>query len=520
MSLLRNFTTVGGATFSSRILGFVRDMFLAAALGTGPVADAFVVAFRLPNLFRRLFAEGAFNSAFVPMFARTLEGEGEAEARRFGGEALSILLTALLVLTALAEITMPLLMFVLAPGFASDPEKFDLSVLLTRIAFPYLTLVSLVALYSGVLNSRGKFAAAAFAPAMLNFVFIGALILVLWLGLSNSFEAGLILSWATVIGGVLQLGVVVWAAHRAGMGLPLLRPRLTRRVRQFLRLVVPGAVSGGVTQINIVIGTIIASLVPGAVSYLYYADRLYQLPLGIVGVAIGVVLLPDLARQLRAGQSETARHTQNRALEFAMALTLPAAIALAVLAVPLVHVLFERGEFDASDTAATAAALAAFAVGLPSFVLIKVFQPGFFAREDTKTPMWFAAVGVVLNIALSLALFPIFQHVGIAAATTISGWVNACLLGFTLWRRGYFQADEGLKRRLPLLALAAVLMGLVLYFAQSLFAPLIADPSEVVRFLTIFAVAIVGVMLFVLFCQITGVVDFRRVFSAVRRRRA
>ena len=353
MSLLKNFATVGGATAASRVLGFVRDMFIAAALGTGPVADAFFVAFRFPNLFRRLFAEGAFNSAFVPLFAKALEGDGEAEARRFGEEALSGLLFALLALSAVIEIAMPLFMFVMAPGFSADPEKFDLTVLLTRIAFPYLTLVSLVALYSGVLNARGKFAAAAFAPTLLNVVLVAALVLIFELGYADTPNAGIVLSAATVIGGVAQLAMVAWAAARNGMLLRLVRPRWDERMKRLAALALPGVLAGGITQINIVIGTMIASLAPGAVSYLYYADRIYQLPLGIVGIAIGIVLLPDLSRRLRAGRDDLADHTQNRALEFAMALTLPAAIALIVMAEPIIALLYQRGSFAAADTNAT-----------------------------------------------------------------------------------------------------------------------------------------------------------------------
>ena len=408
MSLLKNFATVGGATASSRVLGFVRDMFIAAALGTGPVADAFFVAFRFPNLFRRLFAEGAFNSAFVPLFAKALEGDGEDEARRFAEEALSGLLTALLVVTAVIEIAMPLFMFVLAPGFSADPEKFDLTVVLTRIAFPYLTFVSLVALYSGVLNARGRFAAAAFAPALLNVVLIAALVAVFWFGHADTPSAGV---W-------LDLGHhrrrrrparLRWSGRppHDGMVLRLVWPRLTPRLRRLAALALPGVLAGGITQINIVIGTMIASLAPGAVSYLYYADRIYQLPLGIVGIAIGIVLLPDLSRQLRAGRHDLVDFTQNRALEFAMALTLPAAVALIVMAHPIIALLFQRGSFDAADTAATAGALAAFAAGLPAFVLVKVFSPGFFAREDTRTPMWFAGITVAVNVVVSLALFPL-----------------------------------------------------------------------------------------------------------------
>ena len=519
MSLLKNFATVGGATATSRILGFVRDIFVAAALGTGPVADAFFVAFRFPNLFRRLFAEGAFNSAFVPLYARALEGEGEAEARKFGEEALSVLLTSLLVVTAIAEITMPLLMFVMAPGFSADPAKFDLTVVLTRIAFPYLSLVSLVAFYSGVLNSRGRFAAAAFAPALLNVVLIAALLFVFWKGWDSHPAAGTVLSVATVIGGVAQLALVMVATHRAGAVMSLRRPRLTPRVRRLIKLGVPGVIAGGITQINIVIGTMIASMAPGAVSYLYYADRLYQLPLGIVGIAIGVVLLPDLSRQLRAGRGDLASHSENRAVEFAMALTLPSAVALFVMAQPIIEVLFQRGSFGPADTVETAGALAAFAVGLPAFVLVKVFSPGFFAREDTRTPMWFAGISVAVNVALSLALFPFLAHVGIAIATAASGWVNAGLLAITLYRRGHFTPDVSLRRRLPLILLAAVLMGVGLLLAMWLMGPMLGHASFLVRASAVGILVLAGVVLFAVFCQLTGAADFRRAIGLALNRR-
>ncbi len=515
MALLKNFITVGAATASSRVLGFARDMLVAAALGTGPVADAFIVAFRFPNLFRRLFAEGAFNSAFVPLFSRALEEGGEEEANRFGSEALSALLTILLIFVAITEIAMPLLMHVLAPGFADDPAKFDLTVFLTRIAFPYLALVSLLALFSGALNAHGRFAAAAFAPALLNVVFIAALIIVLVAGFDETDNAGIILSWATLVGGVAQLAVVVWAARRAGMNLRLVRPRLTPGVRRLMRLFVPGALAGGITQINIVVGTIIASLSPGAVSYLYYADRVYQLPLGIVGVAIGVVLLPDLTRQLRGGREDLATHTQNRSLEFAMALTLPAAVALVVAAHPIIAVLFQRGAFAAADTTATASALIAFAVGLPAFVLIKVLQPAFFAREDTKTPMWFAGVSVVVNIGGSLILFPSLAHVGIAIATAAAGWVDAGLLAFALWRRRMIVIDADARRRVPLILLAALLMGVALYFGIDLVDGWLNDPAILVRGGALALIVLGGVLLFGVFVQLTGAVDFRK---ALRRR--
>lgn len=517
MSLARNFATVGAATAISRVLGFVRDVLIAAALGTGPIADAFIVAFRIPNLFRRLFAEGAFNAAFVPLYAKSLEGEGEDTARGLAEEALSGLLATLLVLTAVVEIAMPVLMFVLAPGFIEDQAKFDLTIVLTRIAFPYLVFVSLLALYSGMLNARGRFAAAAFAPAMLNVVFIIALAGVFMSGFADRPAAGYTLAWATLAGGIVQLGIVMWAAARDGVTLRLAWPRWTPRLKRLTTLAVPGLLSGGVTQINIVVGTIIASLAPGAVSFIYYADRIYQLPLGVVGVAIGIALLPELSRQLRAGHEDLALNSQNRAMEFAMALTLPAAVALLVMPAPIIMVLFERGSFTAADTAATAAALMGFAVGLPAFIIIKVFSPGFFAREDTRTPMWFAAISVGVNIAVSLILFPILSYVGIAIATSVAGWLNGGLLALTLWRRGHYRMDPGLMRRLPLQALAAVLMGAGLALGLRVADGWLDDPAVLVRVGALAVMVLAGVVLYALFCQITGAFDFVRLVARFRR---
>ncbi|HDL16512.1 MAG TPA: murein biosynthesis integral membrane protein MurJ, partial [Rhizobiales bacterium] len=387
MKLYRSFATVGAMTMVSRVLGFVRDIFIASVLGTGMVADAFFVAFRFPNLFRRLFAEGAFNSAFVPLFSKKVEGDGARAARQFANEALSGLVAVLLLVTAIAEISMPWLMYAIAPGFTGNPEKFDLAVLLTRIAFPYLLFVSVVALFSGMLNALHRFAVAAFAPVLLNVVLISVMAGVSWAGFGNTPEAGEALAWGVALGGVAQLLVLVFWARRAGIGLRLQRPRMTPGVRRLVTLGIPGVIAGGITQVNLLIGTIIASMQDSAVSWLYYADRIYQLPLGLVGIAIGVVLLPDLSRKLRASDGDGALHSQNRSLELSLLLTLPAAVALMVMPYPIIQVLFERGAFSEADTVATATALAAFAAGLPAFVLVKVFSPGFFAREDTRTPM-------------------------------------------------------------------------------------------------------------------------------------
>ncbi len=467
MSLLKSAFTVGGLTMVSRVMGFVRDVLLASVVGTGPVADAFVVAFRFPNLFRRLFGEGAFNAAFVPLFAKRLEGEGPVAARRFGEEVLAALLFALLVFLAIAEIAMPVLMYAFAPGFADDREKFDLTVTMTRIAFPYLAFMSLVALLAGVLNSLHRFAAAAAAPILLNIVMITVLGLITFAGWGATPRTGQALVWGVCFAGLAQL-VMLWvAAHRAGMTLLLQRPRMTPGVRRLIALGIPGVIAGGITQVNIVVSTIIASLQDSAPSWLYYADRIYQLPLGVVGVAIGVVLLPELARRLRAGDGDGVANSQNRAVEFAMFLTVPSAIALMAMPYPVIQVLFERGAFTAADTKATADALAAFAAGLPAFVLIKIFSPGFFAREDTRTPMYFAGASVVINIVLALALFPWIGHVGIALATTLAGWANAGLLAVTLTRRGHFHSDGRLRRHLLIMLALSLVMGAAVFAGAS-----------------------------------------------------
>ncbi len=502
----------------SRVLGFVRDILIANVLGTGKVAEAFFVAFRFPNLFRRLFAEGAFNSAFIPLFSKKLEGEGAAEAKKFAEEAMAVLVFALIILTALAELFMPWLMLGLAAGFAKDPEKFDLAVLLTRITFPYLIFVSLLALFSGILNGFHKFAAAAAAPVVLNIVFIGTLVACIWLGLGNSPQAGVVIAWAVSIAGLLQLLVVWFAAKRIGMALKLRLPRMTPGTKSLVRLGIPGAIAGGITQINIVIGTIIASMQDHAMSWLYYADRLYQLPLGVIGIAIGVVLLPNIARSLRAGQFEEAMNSQNRSLEFSMLLTMPAAIALIVIPQPILQTLFQRGAFSAADTLAVSNALFAFAWGLPAFVLIKVFSPGYFARENTKTPMYYAGISMMVNVVVSLMLFPYYGHVGIAWGTTIAGWVNALMLWFTLSSYGHFVLDWDAKKSLPGIFLASLIMGVGLYYAKTPLLPWFDVSTPIWGKVSALLVLVMGGMvLYGLAALLTGAVNLRKIRGAMRR---
>jgi len=511
MNLVRSAATVGGMTMISRVLGFVRDILIAGTLGTGPIADAFFVAFKFPNLFRRLFAEGAFNSAFVPLFAKRLEGEGKASAKRFAEEALSGLLFTLIVLTIVAEITMPWLMHVIAPGFVDTPDKFDMGILFTRIAFPYLMFMSLVALLSAVLNSVGRFTAAAAAPILLNIVLVGALLL----AAPHFDNPGLVLAWGVAVAGAAQFAMLLIAVKRAGFDFHLRRPRMTPGVKRLVALGIPGIIAGGITQFNLLVGSIIASLQDGAVSLLYYADRIYQLPLGVVGIAIGIVLLPDLSRRLRADDGGGANNAQNRAFEFAMLLTVPAAVALAVIPVPIIQVLFERGAFSAADTQGTALALAGFAIGLPAFVLTKVLSPGFFAREDTVTPMRFAAIGIAVNIVGSLALFFWIGHLGIALATSAAAWVNAGLLGVRLVRLGHFEFDARLKSRLPRLALASAIMGAGLWIGADLAAPFLMA-GFLVSTLSLVMLIAGGATLFAVATLVTGTAKVSELKGAFR----
>jgi len=460
MNLLRNIATVGGMTMISRVLGFVRDILVAAVLGAGPLADAFFVAFKLPNLFRRLFAEGAFNAAFVPQFAGFLESNGKDVARVFAEQALAVLLWSLLVFTILFEIAMPWIMLGFAPGFADDSGQFELTVLLTRITFPYLLFISLVSLLAGVLNSLGRFAAAAATPILLNLCLIGA---ILWLVQFTPTPAHA-LAWGVAIAGMVQFWWLLANVMKAGIHLRLPFPKLTPAVRTMIKRIVPVAIGAGVYQISLVIDTVIASLLPsGSISYLFFADRVNQLPMGVVGVAVGTALLPLLARQVRAGDEAAALHSQNRALEFTLFLALPAAAALIVIAGPVVNVLFERGEFTAADSAATAGALAVYATGLPAYVLVKGLSPGFFAREDTATPVKIGLLAVAVNLVLNLILMGPLLHVGIAAATSASAWLNAGLLAYILYRRGHFVLDERLKSQLPRMVVASGIMGAGLF---------------------------------------------------------
>ncbi len=475
MKLYRSFATVGGMTMLSRILGFAREILIAFFFGAGWVADAFFVAFRFPNLFRRIFAEGAFNAAFIPLFSKKLEGEGKSGAKRFAEDAMALLLTMLLILLAIAELTMPWIAYAIAPGFSRNPEKLQLVIILSQIMFPYLLFVSIAAFLSGILNALGRFALAAAAPVILNVILVGILLYAVYAGLTDTKSVILYMSWGVFITGVLHMLMLVYAVQKENLILEFRRPRFTSEMRHFLMLAIPGVIVGAVTQINILIGQSIVSFQNGAVSVLNFADRIYQLPLGMIGIAIGVVLLPNISAQLRSGNMKGVHNSQNRSLEFSLLLTIPASVALFVAPEEIVRVLFERGKFSVENTQHTAWALAAFAWGLPSFVLIKVFTPAFFAREDTMTPMIYAVIGIACNTVLSIVLYQFIGFVGIAIATTVAGWVTTGLLWNKLRKMGYFKADRQLIMSLGPILVSSVIMGCLIWFGvqigSHLFAP-------------------------------------------------
>ncbi len=484
MGLVKKFMTVGGATLGSRVFGFARETLMAAALGTGPMADVFYAAFRFPNLFRRLFAEGAFNAAFVPLFAKEIEANGVDGAKRFSEEVFGVLFSVLMLITIVMELSMPLLVrWVIAPGFSDDPEKFSLTVRLAVVMFPYLMCMSLTAMLSGMLNSLHHFFAAAIAPVFLNVMMIGALFWALYSGADPALTAWY-LSWSVLGAGVLQMAVVYAGVRHAGMSISFKFPRFTPNVKRLLVLAVPAAVTGGITQINQLIGQAIASGKEGAIAALQYADRIYQLPLGVVGVAVGVVLLPELARALKSGHMKEAGNIQNRSMEFVLFLTLPAAAALWVLSDEIIRVLYERGAFSQENTTVVAAILAIYGIGLPGFVMIKALQPGFYAREDTRTPMRFTGISVVINSALAISLFPILAERGIAVAEATAGWVNTILLFATLHRRGHLTWEWALVTRTLRLMVAAAIMAVMLVYLSDHWSAWLAPEASLLHQVT------------------------------------
>ncbi len=467
--LLPAFLSVGSWTLASRVLGLLRDILMAAFLGTGPVAQAFLIAFTLPNMFRRFFAEGAFNLAFVPMFAKKVEAGEDAEG--FARDALSGLAAVLILLVVVGQLVMPWLVLAMASGFAGD-ERFTLAVAHGRIAFPYILFISLTALLSGVLNSLGRFALAAAAPILMNLVMIAFLVFGWWI----QGDIGLWQIWSVPVAGVAQLALVWWGCARVGMPVVPRWPRLTPELRRLAVIATPALLAGGVVQINLLVGRQVGSFFDGAVAWLSYADRLYQLPLGVVGIAIGVVLLPDLSRRLATGDGKGGRDAINRATEFTLALTLPAAVALVVIPVPIVAVLFQHGAFDRADTWPTALAVAVYGAGLPAFVMQKVISPLYYAREDTRTPFRYAVHAMLVNAGIALGLAPFLGFIAAALGTTIAGWVMLAQLWLGSRAMGDAAApDARLRRALPRILAACLVMGAALFLGERWLADALDD---------------------------------------------
>lgn len=512
MKLIKAMATVGGLTGISRIAGFVRDMLTAGILGAGPIADAFFVALKLPNFFRRVTAEGAFSVSFVPLYSEVLTQEGEETAAGFANNAFSLMLWALTVFTVLAMLAMPAVVSLIAPGFHDEPEKFNLAVELTRITFPYLLLMSLTSLLGGVMNAHDRFAPFAIAPVLFNLSLIGFLLS------AHLFpSAGHALSWGVAAAGVLQFMLLFICSRRMGYRLKLMKPVMTARMKKLFKLMGPGIVGAGVVHINLFADLIMASfLASGSISYLYYADRLNQLPLSMVGIAVGTALLPMLSRALSGERMDEARNLFNRALEITLFLGIPSAVGLFFAAEPIIKVLFEHGAFDAEATKYTSAVLGCYAIGLPAYVAVKVYSSAFWSQQDTITPVKISIVVTLSNIALALVFIQFMGVVGIALATGLVAWMQIFMLHRKLKGHESLYFDERFKRSAPRMIFSAGLMGLVV----AIVGHLLKDYFDDGTFHQITALAtliLAGVIAYGLAVTLTGAIQIQDIKKYLRR---
>jgi putative peptidoglycan lipid II flippase len=473
VSLIRNVSTIGGMTLVSRFFGLARDMLLSRVLGAGGIADAWQLAFQLPNIFRRLFAEGAFASAFVPLFNQRMGKDGDiSDARAFADQVLAVLVPILIAFSALFLIVMPWVMGLFASAaLAADAARFDLAVLMARIAFPYLAFMSIATLLAAILNSLSRFAAAAAAPIFLNICLVAALVIG---GMGGTDEearraTATYLAYAVSLSGLIQLvWLYVWA-RRAQFRLGLRRPQVTPGVRELGRLIVPAIFGAGVYQISRFIDLFfIATLPDKSISFLAFADRLNQLPLGIIGIALGTAILPALSRFIAQDDADSASRLQSNAFELAMLLTVPAAVALFITGPALASAIYVDGAFSVADGLATGAVVGGLVIGLPAYVLVKVLVPNYFARKDTRTPVVTAALSLVINVALNFLLIPHFGIVGLAMAGSLAAWSNCAMLYAVLHRRGHYRLTALVAARTAKIILAATIMGVALWFALPL----------------------------------------------------
>ncbi len=525
MSLIKNVGTIGGLTAVSRVFGFIRDMLLARVLGAGLAADAFQLAFTLPNTFRRLFAEGAFSVAFVPMYSRALhapasEGGGEAAAEKFAGDVLSVFLWVLFAFSAIAMTFMPGIVWLLAHEYAKVSGKFELAVLLSRVTFPYLFFISLVAMLSGLLNARSRFGPGAVAPVLLNLILIGAILLGSRLRGTGGDDT--IVAWSLAIAvslsGVAQFLYLAWATRRAGVRLKLSWPKFTPEVKKLGLLILPATFGAGIYQISQLVDTFFATSLPqGSLSLLKLADRLNQMPLGIVGIALGTAILPMLSRHIHEGDARQAQRLQSNAFEMATLLTLPAAAALALCSSALCTAFFVGGKFTAANGAIMANIVIALVAGLPAYVIVKILNPGFFARSDTRTPVWIALASLTFNVFLNVVVVRPFGIVGLAAATASSASLNCLLLYIVLHRRGWFHFTGALVGKIARQLLATLIMSAVLWWLVPQFAARYGG-SVVERVWSISLIVGIGLAVFFTAAFVVGALD-KDLLGQLRRRR-
>jgi len=503
MNLIASTSTFGFFTLISRILGYVRDILIAIFLGTSIFADVFFVAFRLPNTFRRLFAEGTFNAAFIPSYSGELT-KNKIEADNFAKNVFNLLFIILLFFVLVAEVFMPQLIFLIAPGFYKDPEKLKLAIDLSRITFPFLFFICLASFFGAILNSYNKFAAAAAAPIILNIILIGALFFSQLINISDV----LILSYAVSFAGFLQLVILFIFVRKNFKPILSIKIKVDKNIKIFFKKLIPSIFSSGVTQINILVGTIIASFQAGAVSYLYYADRVYQINLAVAGIAIGTVMLPELSKCIKNKNFEQGINLQNRALELCLFLSIPAAVALILASEQIITSLFGYGSFDKKSVINTSAALTFFAFGVPAFSILKIFSNFFFARNDTKTPFYLSVASVALNIIISLSLFSRFGFIIIPIATSISSWINVLMYCYFIKKRNLHILDSQFIYKFPRMILSVVVMGITLYLLLGFFSDKF-HYNESWKFIYLFIIVIISLIIYFLVSNFSGAFKFK-----------
>jgi putative peptidoglycan lipid II flippase len=520
--VMRSSAIFSGLTLVSRLAGFARDIAVTAFLGAsaGPAADAYNTALSFPNLFRRIFAEGAFAAAFVPAYARKLQKDGAPAADKVATDALAVLAVVTLALTVVAQLAMPWLMMAINIGFLDDPARYRLAVILTQITMPYLPCMAIAALLSGVLNARGRFIVSGAYPILLNVIMLAALLTFR----GDQVQAAYAASWSVLVSGVAQAGLCWWAVRRAGANIRLRLPRLSPEVKAIIITAIPAAIGNSATQINVFISGNLASFVDGGRTWLATADRLYQLPLGLVGVAIGIALLPKLSSAVASEDHAQQQASLDEAMVLSMALTLPAAAAIMAMPLFLIDGLFTRGEFLAFDAVNTARALFQFGWGVPAFILIRILAPAFFARQDTRTPMKYALISVAVNAVLALGLFGAGLGVsGIAAATSAAAWTNAGLLALTLWRRDHYRPGPSAVSRLFRVLIASIVLGVILFGAQwarpMIEAPIAAVLDHGAKEIALIGVTGVGGLVYLILLFVTRAVTIGEVKGLIRRER-